>query len=85
MSPPTGLDTDLAFLRGCIAEFPAARLHNLSKSTSLATLVASPSEAPNGPSMLDQPPPNLGRTQGTGSGDPAAIRSDQAGGRACGA
>ncbi len=55
-----GIDTDLAFLRGCIAEFPDARLHNLSDSTSLATYVASPSEAPNGPSMADLPPPNLG-------------------------
>ena len=49
------IDTDLAFLRGCLAEFPDARLHNLSDSASLAAYVASPSEATDRPSMGRRP------------------------------
>jgi lipopolysaccharide biosynthesis glycosyltransferase len=54
------IDTDLAFLRGCLAEFPEAELHNLSDSTSLATYVPAPSGPPPGLTMADAPPPDLG-------------------------
>jgi lipopolysaccharide biosynthesis glycosyltransferase len=54
------IDTDLAFLRRCLAEFPDATLHNLSNSTSLATYVSAPNRPLSRPSMADAPLPELG-------------------------
>jgi lipopolysaccharide biosynthesis glycosyltransferase len=60
--PAHSIDTDLAFLRGCIAEFPDARLYNLSDSANLATYVPAPTRL-NGPSMAELPPAQLGESK----------------------
>jgi Glycosyl transferase family 8/Alpha-2,3-sialyltransferase (CST-I) len=77
------LDTDLAFLRGCLAEFPDAQLHNLSQSTSLATYITSPTQPIDGPSMTELPPSLLGEPkervvvtlQPSGQVEPVVVRA----------
>ncbi len=54
-----GVDSDLAFLRGCLAEFPDARVNNLSESVNLAGYLDRPAQ-PDGPSLAERPAPDQG-------------------------
>ena len=54
-----GIDSDLAFLRACLATFPDARVNNLSESVNLATYLDRPAP-PHGPTLADRPAPDQG-------------------------
>ncbi len=54
------LDTDLAFLRACLAEFPDARIHNLSESLNLSVYLQPPPTRVDGPDLAAGSTPRLG-------------------------
>ncbi len=54
------VDTDLAFLQACLAEFPDARVHNLGESLNLATYLGSAPEQVEGPDLASGTTPHLG-------------------------
>ncbi len=54
------VDTDLAFLQACLAEFPDARVHNLSDSANLSTYLGAAPEHVEGPDLASGTTPHLG-------------------------
>ena len=57
------IDTDLAFLRACLAEFPDARVHNLSDSTNLSLHLRPPADRVAGPDLAAGSTPRLGQAK----------------------
>lgn len=55
------IDADLAFLRACLAEFPDARVHNLSESVNLGMFLAPPPHLGDRASLRLEPAPQLGQ------------------------
>jgi len=55
------LDTDLAFLRACLAEFPDARVHNLGDSTNLSVYLPRPADRVAVPDLAAGSTPRLGQ------------------------
>ena len=57
------LDTDLAFLRACLAEFPEARVHNLSESLNLSVYLQPPPARVDGPDLAAGSTSRLGEAK----------------------
>ena len=54
------IDSDLAFLQACLAEFPDARVHNLSESVNLSVYLGEGREQPAGTDISTGSTPHLG-------------------------